>query len=56
MRRPLVAPARRWSWQSGDVAIWTMLLAFFLIALCIVYSNISLTPPASSPLSTGSKS
>lgn len=43
-----MTPYRRWSWRSGDVAIWSMLLFFFTLALFIVYLNISFaesTPP-----------
>lgn len=40
-----MAPGRRWNWRSGDIAIWSLLLFFFLIAICIVWSNTSLTPP-----------
>jgi hypothetical protein len=40
-----MAFGRKWSWRSGDIAIWSLLLFFFLIAICIVWSNTSLTPP-----------
>lgn len=43
-----MTPYRRWSWRSGDVAIWSMLLLFFTLALFIVFLNISFpvsTPP-----------
>lgn len=44
---------RRWSWRSGDVAIWSMLLFFFMLAVFIVYTNMSLTAPPKAPEKDG---